>query len=335
MRDLSIIIVNYKTPQLLSACLQSVISQSYGLDFEIIVVDNNSGDNSRALITSSFPSVRWIQMTYNAGFARANNEGIRQSNGTCVLLLNSDTLVRDQAISNCYNSFVQSDYVACGVQLLNADGSPQISGNYFMKGGLNNLLPLPYTGAAVKWLGSLFRVKKPHVPDATAETEVDWINGAFLMVKKSTIDEAGLMDEDFFLYAEEAEWCYRLGKKGKLAIFGQYKVIHLQGETSNATFGSESRGYYNLYDKKGLQIMVSNFVRVRKQFGTGWYLLHLMIYVLTVPLFFLAVFAKAVVKFKIPRRELKLATQFSENISRLMLLSPSIIRNRPNFYKIL
>lgn len=335
MTDLSIIIVNYRTPQLLSECLNSVISQSQGLRYEIIVVDNASGDNSKELIMFTYPFVRWIQMEYNAGFARANNEGIRQSTGTCILLLNSDTLITNRAISECYNSFVQSSYVACGVQLLNTDGSPQISGNYFMIGGLNNLLPLPYIGTAVKWLGSLFKIKKPHVPDATAETEVDWINGAYLMVKKSAIAKAGLMDEDFFLYAEEAEWCYRLRKIGRLVIYGQYKVIHLQGETSNATFGSESRGYYNMYDKKGLQIMVSNFVRIRKQFGIGWYLVHLTIYSLAVPVFILAAVTKVLKNRKLSQQELKLAGRFSQNILQLIQLSPKIIRNRPSFYKLL
>ena len=93
--------------------------------------------------------------------------------------------------------------MACGVQLLNVDRTPQISGNYAMKGGLNYLLPLPFIGNILKFFATILKVKKPNIPEAKDVVEVDWINGVFLMVKKQAIDIAGLMDEDFFLYAEE------------------------------------------------------------------------------------------------------------------------------------
>jgi GT2 family glycosyltransferase len=332
---LSVIIVNYRTPQLLTDCLTSVYRFTSDLSFEIIVVDNNSGDNSQQIIQSAFPQVRWIQLDYNAGFARANNEGIRQSSGDTVLSLNSDTLIKDNAIGKCFDAFASSPYAACGVQLLNADGSPQISGNYFMKGSLNNLLPLPYIGATIKFAGNLFGAKKPHVPDAATAVEVDWINGAFLMVKKSAIANVGLMDEDFFLYAEEAEWCHRLKKAGKLAIFGQYKVIHLQGQTSNETFKSKSEGYYNLYDRKGLQIMLSNFVRIRKQFGIGWFVFHMLAYTLTIPFYFIGIFIEAIFRFRSPAKDLANFAGYFRNMIRLWDFFGKIVLNKPTFYKVL
>lgn len=335
MTALSIIIVNYRTPALLANCLTSVYQHTTGAAFEVIVVDNNSGDSSRDVVESAFPHIRWIQLSYNAGFARANNEGIRLSSGHTVLLLNSDTLVNDNAIGESFETFTSSPYVACGVQLLNADGSPQISGNYFMKGSLNNLLPLPYTGQLIKFAGNIFRVQKPHVPNATDAIEVDWINGAFLMVKKSAIDRVGLMDEDFFLYAEEAEWCHRLKKTGKLAIFGQYKVIHLQGQTSNNTFKSNSEGYYNLYDKKGLQIMLSNFVRIRKQFGVGWFLFHMTVYTLEIPVYFIGIFLEAIFTFSSPLKDLANFAGYFKNMLRLWNFAGKIISNKPTFYKVL
>ncbi len=282
---LSIIIVNYRSAQLILDCLERVYLDACAADFEVIILDNASGDDGERRILSAYPGVVWVQMNYNAGFARANNEGIRRSSGEIVLLLNGDTLPEDQAIGKCYRQLVDSAYVAAGVQLLNEDRTPQISGNFFMKGGLNYLLPLPYLGAWVKWAGSLLHVAKPNVPDAHSLVEVDWINGAFIMVKKTAIAKAGLMDEDFFLYAEEAEWCGRLRKIGKLCIFGSLKVIHLQGVSTNETFGSSGKGYYNLYDRKGLQIMLSNFVRIRKQFGVGWFLVQLFFYILEIPVF--------------------------------------------------
>lgn len=330
---LSIIIVNYKTPDLVIGCLQSL--GIIGLPYEVIVVDNNSNDGSRDIICAEFPAVEWIQMDYNAGFARANNAGIRYAHAPVVLLLNSDTLVADNAIEKCHKLFVQSTYVACGVQLLNPDGSPQISGNYFMTGGLNVLLTLPITGVVVKWLGTVLRIQKPNVPNASGEVPVDWINGAFLMVKKSAIDRAGLLDEDFFLYAEEAEWCSRLRKYGQLCIYGQFNVVHLQGETANKTFGTGDKGYYNLYDRKGLQIMLSNFVRIRKQFGTGWFLFNLSLFTAEIPIFFIASFLINLFRLRAPWRDFPRAAQFARNVGRIWGYAPKIIANRPYFYKVL
>lgn len=332
---LSIIIINYKTPQLVSDCLATIFNNTRNIPYEVIIVDNASNDNSQDLITSAHPSVRWIQMDYNSGFARANNVGIQQAIADTVLLLNSDTLDFHNTIENCYIAFSKSEYIACGVQLLNKDGSPQISGNFVIRGGLNYLLPLPYVGSFIRWLGYTLKTKKPNIPDAKNTVEVDWINGAFLMVKKEAISKAGLLDEDFFLYAEEAEWCSRLKKAGKLCIFGQYNIIHLQGESANTTFGSSGLGYYNLTDKKGLQIMVSNFVRIRKQFGVQWFLLHLLFYTLTVPLWLVLSFIRHLVHLENPFSEYREVFRFSGNLIKLWQLSPVIIRNKPFFYKLL
>jgi GT2 family glycosyltransferase len=324
---LSIIIINYKTPRLLSDCLDSVYKQTTIIPFEIIVVDNASEDNSKEIILAKFPSVKWLQLDYNAGFARANNAGIKNAAGDIVLLLNSDTVVINNAINDCYELFSASDYVACGVQLLNRDGSPQISGNYFMPGSLNNLLPLPVLGGLTRTLGNLFKIERPHVADANSVVEVDWINGAFLMVKKSVLDSAGLMDEDFFLYAEEAEWCYRIKKFGNLVIYGQFKVLHLQGKSSNTAFSSKSHGYSNLFDKKGFQIMLSNFVRIRKQNGVFWYLFQLVAYTINViPFFFVSLFR--------PKR-LADAGNYAVNVFKLWSYSGKILSNKPYFYKVL
>ncbi|MEO6819827.1 MAG: glycosyltransferase family 2 protein [Ginsengibacter sp.] len=333
MIQLSIIIVNYKSTRLVCDCLQSIYAQDSQFSFEIIVVDNNSEDGSKAEITSLFPNITWIQMGYNSGFARANNEAIRKANGDIVLLLNSDTIVQKNAIEKCYNKFADSDFVACGVQLLNVDRTPQISGNYIMKGGLNYLLPLPYLGDILKSAGGLVGVKKPHVPEASGIVEVDWINGAFLMVKKSAIQKAGLLDEDFFLYAEEAEWCGRLKKEGKLCIFGDINIIHLQGETSAEAFESSEKGYKHIFDKKGLQIMLSNFVRIRKEFGIGWFLFILSVHVFEIPFFFIGVLLSKLFFFK--KYSFSDVWHYAANIITIAKLGPVIIKNRPYFYKVL
>ena len=335
MINLSIIIVNYKSAELIIDCLRTVYAGTNNISFEVIIADNDSKDNSKESILSLYPKVKWIEMNYNSGFARANNESIRQSAGEIILLLNADTLIRENAIEKCFKLFASSKYVACGVQLLNADLTPQISGNYFMKGGLNYLLPLPYLGKFIKWSGNLFNVKKPNVPDSDSTIEVDWINGAFLMVKKSVVEKAGLLDEDFFLYAEEAEWCSRLNKNGKLCIFGEIKVVHLQGETAVTTFNSEDKSYYNLFDRKGLQIMLSNLVRIRKQFGIGWFLLILSFYVIDIPVFFIGFVLSKIFSGKNAKYSFAQFTGYCKNIAALLTMMIIIIRNRPYFYKVL
>jgi len=164
---------------------------------------------------------------------------------------------------------------------------------------------------------------------------VDWINGAFLMVKKSAIAKAGLLDEDFFLYAEEAEWCSRLKKAGPLCLYGDLRVIHLQGETANETFGSDGKGYYNLYDRKGRQIMLSNFVRIRKQFGPGWFLIQLLFYIGVIPLFFLGMLLSRVTGKALPRYRWAQLWQYCKNVGVILARTPVIIRNKPYFYKVL
>lgn len=333
MNLLSIIIVNFRSSDLLVNCLESLLRFNSGLSKEIIVVDNDSGDNSRERITVLFPEVIWIQMPYNAGFARANNEGIRQSRGDTVLLLNPDTLFEDDAITRCHQRFSASVYAGAGVQLVNPDRTPQITGSYFIKGGINHFLPLPVLGGLFKWLGVRLKVKKTNVPEARAEERVDWINGAFLMVKKRAIENAGLLDEDFFLYAEEIEWCSRLRREGPFVVYGNLHAIHLQGETANNTFGSSGKGYFNLSDRKGRQIMLSNFLRIRKQYGAAWFLIHVLVYLAEIPFFFLKTCWQRLFTSKaVPFDQFK---GFCSNLFVVIAHVPTIIRNKPHFYKVL
>lgn len=315
-------------------CLQSIYVALSSSNFEVIVVDNFSQDNSQRIIVTKFPQVRWIQMSYNSGFSRANNAGIRAAAGEIVLLLNPDTLNENNAIEKCIKRLSKADYIACGVQLLNVDRSPQISGNYFIKGGLNQLMALPYTGRFIRWMGYKFKVKRTSVPEAKGTVEVDWINGAFLMIKKETIEKAGLMDEDFFLYFEEIEWCSRLRKFGKMCIYGDLNVIHLQGVSANVAFGSAGEGYYNLYDRKGFQIMISGLVRIKKQYGVGWFIFHLLFYLFTIPVFFAGVLITTSFNLR-NSYSFKQFGGYVKNCMKLLSLSGTIIRDKPYFYKFL
>ena len=249
--SLSVIIVNFRSASLICDCIESASQFSSAKKFEWIIVDNFSQDNSREVITSKYPFIKWIQMNYNAGFARANNEGIKQSYADAVLLLNPDTIILDDAIDKCYSRLMQSSYVAVAVQLLNADKTAQITGNFFMKGGLNHLMPLPYLGALLRSIAFALKVKKTNVLQSSDEQKVDWINGAFLMVKKTAIEKAGMLDDDFFLYSEEIEWCSRLRKTGDLCVYGDLHTIHLQGETINSSTKQVIKGISIFTIKRG------------------------------------------------------------------------------------
>jgi hypothetical protein len=178
------------------------------------------------------------------------------------------------------------------------------------------------------------KVKKTNVPEAKERVEVDWINGAFLMVKKKDIEKAGLLDEDFFLYAEEIEWCSRLRKYGPLCVYGDLHVIHLEGGTANEAFDSSGKGYYNLYDRKGRQILLSNFVRIRKQFGIAWFLFHLCFYLVEIPFFLLTIiFRKFLRKQSYPG--FLQWRGYLNNLGFLLGKAFLIIKNKPYFYKAL
>ena len=330
MNNLTIVTVNYYTSDYIGRLISSIRHNDPGFNFHFSVV-NNSPEEDITPFSAEKDKQYILPMPYNAGFARANNAGIRASHSEVVLLLNPDTLVEDDAISRCCERFVQSGHVACGVQLLNEDRSPQISGSHFITGGINHFLPLPFVGTVVQKLGYLMKVKKTSVKEASGEIVVDWINGAFLMVKRSAIEKAGMLDEDFFLYAEEIEWCSRLRKVGTLCVYGDLHVIHLEGQSSNESFGSSGKGYYNLYDDKGKQIMVSNFLRIRKQFGASWFLIHLLVYLFTVPIFLAGLFIQKL--FFVRGYSWKQLAGYCKNVAYVLGLSGKMIANKPHFYK--
>ncbi|MDB5196746.1 MAG: glycosyltransferase family 2 protein [Flaviaesturariibacter sp.] len=333
--DLSIIIINYRSAQHVLNCLASVYEQTTRHSFEAIVVDNASGDDSEVRIKTSFPQAIWLQTGYNAGFARANNEGIRLAKGKYILLLNADTIVVDGALDKTIEAFKTTGGAGCGVQLLNPDGSHQISGAHFIKGGLNFLLPLPYLGRFVRYWGYRLKTKVPSVQTVSAIMEVDWIVGAFILVPKEVLAKAGLLDEDFFMYAEEIEWCARLRQQGKLYLFEEPKVIHLGGGTSSDYYAtSENENSKNLWNKKARQIIVSQMLRIRKQFGVFWFLIICAFFIIEIPLFIFCLLIEKIVRLGRSRYKWTDVKGYFKNILVLVRYVPKIIRNRPHFYKV-
>lgn len=333
MVSLSIIIVNFHSAALITDCIRSVYACNKHLSPEIIVVDNSNDAAGKSNLLQLFPGLRWINMGYNAGFARANNRGMESATGPVFLLLNPDTLCIDDSIERCLAQLKRRPFVAAGVQLLDANRQKQMSGSLFVQGGLNHLLPIPYWGNLIRWLGYKTRGKAPGVSSARKLEEVDWISGSFMMVKREAVQQAGMMDEDFFLYGEEVEWCSRLRRTGKLCLFGELSIIHLEGTTINQSQEVTDRGYQNLYDRKGLQLMVSNHLRVRKQYGAGWYLFLLLNYTWGWLVFWIASTLHHLFTFRNPATDWHRVGGFGKNLVRLWALAPRMLANKPHFYK--
>lgn len=333
--DLSIIIVNYHSAEDILNCIQSIVESTHNLSYEVIVVDNSSSTKDRSQIIANFDFVKWFDIGYNSGFSRANNLGIKNSIGNFILILNPDTLLYDNVLYECVQK-IKSDkkLIACGVQLLNPDNSNQFSGAYFKIGGFNTLLPLPVIGKVVKSLGLILKTKIPSVFQIKDEVEVDWISGAFILVRSKIRELNILFDEDFFMYSEEIEWCNRLGKIGNLKLFNIPSVVHIGGTSSQNYYSNKySSNSTILWDKKGKQIMLSNFLRIRKQFGLVWFGIIIMFYIVEAPLFFIAsilmIFSQKEHPFKI-----QYARKYLSNLIHISHFYPKILLNQACFYKI-
>jgi GT2 family glycosyltransferase len=229
MTDLSVVIVNWNTREFLSRCLRSVYDSTLDLDFEVIVVDNGSTDGSQEMVRQEFPGVSLILNTENKGFAKANNQAIRRSRGRHVLLLNSDAFVRENTIEHTV-AFMDGHPEAgvAGCKLLFEDGRlqpscyafPTLFTEFFIAVGLDRLFPR----------SRLFGMYGMTYWDFGDIREVDVIMGAFMLVRAIAIDEVGLMDERFFMYSEEADWCYRFRDKGwKVYFYPHVEAVHLGG----------------------------------------------------------------------------------------------------------
>jgi GT2 family glycosyltransferase len=227
MMDLSIIIVNWNTKEYLLPCLKSIFKGGQGTGWEVIVVDNGTRDGSREEVKKVFPSARLIENEKNFGFAKAANQGLQKASGRYALLLNPDTQVENGAIERLV-SFMDaySDVGVAGAQLLNADGTKQNSIANFPSLGTELL-----NKSLLRWL---FPTKFPGKGRNYSEPiEVDSVIGACMMVRRDTLDQVGLLDEDYFLFLEETDWCYRMKKAGwKIYHVPQAEIYHFQGKSA-------------------------------------------------------------------------------------------------------
>lgn len=250
--DLSIVIVNYNTAKLLSNAIESIYKTAKGLRFEIIVSDNGSTDGSEGYIKSNYTDVIWISNDANLGFSKANNVGIKIAKGRYILLLNSDTVLMDSCLDSCIDYMDKHiDVGVLGCKVVLPDGR--------LDAACKRGFPTP-TASLYKFLGlpKLFPKSKVFGQynltylDEDEINEVDCLVGAFMMVKREVLEEVGFLDEDYFMFGEDIDWCYRIKEGGwKIVYYPKAKIIHYKGG-SGRTFKTDyefHRAMYLFYNK--------------------------------------------------------------------------------------
>lgn len=261
--DVSIIIVNYNTTQLVIDCINSIYDKTKDINFEIIVVDNNSPDRSIENLQAIFPEIKLILSEKNAGFGAGNNLGNKHAIGKYLFLLNSDTLLLDNSVYEFFKFMERTPKAGvCGGNLLTKELKPNMSFNHTspcLLSSINSLFFNIYT--RIKYKNQLFYSIEKNIVEIKG-----FIIGADYFVNKSIFDKINGFDEDFFMYYEETELSYRIKKLGfKFFILPHIKIIHLDGGSQNGNsknkekWMSESKKMY--YKKTNNKFYtISNFI---------------------------------------------------------------------------
>lgn len=224
-KKISIVIVSYNVRAYLVQCIESVRKALHGIDGEIVVVDNCSSDDTVAEL-QKHPDVRLIANKENVGFARANNQAIRQTESEYVLLLNPDTVVYEPTLRGCLDFMdAHPEAGGAGVRMLTREGNVAPESR--------RAIPTPWV-SMLKMLGFNSRYYMSHLPwDKPCRIEV--ISGAFCMLRRKALEQTGLLDEDFFMYGEDIDLSYRLLHSGWQNWYLPYDIIHYKGESTQKT----------------------------------------------------------------------------------------------------
>jgi GT2 family glycosyltransferase len=252
--DLSIIIVNWNTRDLLRDCLTSVFANIGTLDCEVYVVDNDSIDGSLSMVIREFPHVKLVRNTENLGFAAANNVAMRLAIGRYLLLLNSDTLVHGDVLKRCFDFMEQNERAGMmGCRVHNSDGSLQFSNSRFPS--LANLALLTTGLSRLPWPRSFDRYQMRRWLRRDAR-QVEVISGCFMFARAAAVAQVGLMDESFFFFGEETDWCHRFREAAWELWFAPVGVITHHGGGSSKSLNHRrdlllTNGTVRLHRKHG------------------------------------------------------------------------------------
>lgn len=233
MPDLSIVIVSWNVCDLLRRCLCSIFSRvDDGLSCQVIVVDNGSSDGSAQMVAAEFPAVCLIANAENRGFTAGNNQGLAIASGRYVFLLNPDTEVVGDALATMV-AFADAhpDVGVVGPQLRNPDGSVQSSRRRFP-----TLATAFFESTWLQPLAPRRLLERYYVLDQPddAVLDVDWVDGAALLARRAAVDQVGPLDEDFFMYSEELDWCRRFRQAGwRVVYLPTAQIVHHRGKSSD------------------------------------------------------------------------------------------------------
>lgn len=246
MAKLTIVIVNYNVRYFLEQCLRSVRLAAAGMDHEVFVVDNASTDNSCQMVREAFPEVRLIANRSNVGFSRANNQALRQATGQYALLLNPDTIVREDTFARVV-AFMDTHPDAGGLGVRMIDGAGRFLPE--SKRGLPTPMAAFYK---IFGLSALFprsrRFGQYHLSylDPGQTHQVDVLSGAFMLLRKETLDKIGLLDEQFFMYGEDIDLSYRITLGGyKNYYYAGTTIVHYKGESTKKQSVDYVKVFYN------------------------------------------------------------------------------------------
>lgn len=276
--DVSVIIVNYKTANLVVDCISSIRVKTSGVSYEVIVVDNNSGDGIDRTMAEHFgDSVKVVMLPENIGFGRANNEGFKAASGRNLLCLNPDTLLRNNAIAILSQYLDEHEDVgAVGGNLYCADGSPAWSMGRMYPGIMDEL-----SGLTVSRLGKLLYGSSTMFNHSGHPLEVAWVLGADLMVKSSVIKKTGGFDPAFFMFSEDVDLCWQIHDLGlKVVSVPDAEITHLEGKSyrksasdRNLVMGEHSHLYCLRKHRGRLVTLLSHHIR-RASFRLSAFLLR-------------------------------------------------------------
>lgn len=265
--DLTVVVVNWNTRELLRDCLRSVQEHLAGVDTEVIVVDNASTDGSADMVTAEFPRVRLLRNAENLGFGSANNAAMRVARGGWLLLLNSDVVLTDDSVARLFGRIhTQSDLGVAHCRVRLADGRLQHTTYRFPTLGLTVLEDL----GLYKLLGS----RAPGILlgqhwDHTIEREVDWVAGVFMLLPRVVFEQTGGFDERLFLYGEDLEWCRRIRDTGRaIRFFPDAEITHHDHASSEMLLGEGRlalclQRHHNFYRERHGPLAGAAFTTVR------------------------------------------------------------------------
>lgn len=250
--DLSIIIINYRTYEFTKQTIESVINKKHFFNYELIIVDNASGDNSLENLKKDYQEkidtglIKFIANTENKGFAYANNLALKQTKSKYILLLNSDTEIINNCLNKCLK-FMETDknIGALGCKVMLPDGTldkacrrsyPNVNVSFYRMTGLSYMFPK----------SERFNKYNLTYLDENGIYNVDCITGAFMLIRNKVIDQVGLLDESFFMYGEDIDYCYRLKENGwMIKYYGEAEIIHYKGASSKK---QKSKLLYEFYN---------------------------------------------------------------------------------------